>query len=217
MMTCLACDGRAAERHIGCTEVDAMKRIVITGGPGAGKTASLEMARRTLCEHVGFARESASIVFGGGFPREMRVHAECAAQRAIFHVQRELEALFDDREDLDILLCDRGTVDCAAYWPRAESDFYREVGTTQATELARYAAVIHMRPPPASDGYRRKGLRVESAAEAARIDARIEHCWRGHPNRIFIDHTHDFPAKVRNVLDVVEAERSCDHPERAAR
>ena len=68
-----------------------MRRVVITGGPGAGKTASLEVARRTLCEHVGFARESASIVFGGGFPREHREAAACAAQRAIFHVQRELE------------------------------------------------------------------------------------------------------------------------------
>jgi predicted ATPase len=193
-----------------------MKRIVITGGPGAGKTASLEVARRTLCEHVGFARESASIVFGGGFPREDREHAECAAQRAIFHVQRELETLFDDRADLALVVCDRGTVDCAAYWPRAEEDFYRELGTTRAAELARYAVVIHLRPPADGDGYQRRGLRIESAAEAARIDGRIEHGWRGHPRRFFIDHTHDFPAKVRRVLAIVEAELSCAHPVRAA-
>jgi predicted ATPase len=193
-----------------------MRRVVITGGPGAGKTASLEVARRTLCEHVGFARESASIVFGGGFPREDREPAACAAQRAIFHVQRELETLFDDRADLELVLCDRGTVDCAAYWPRSEDEFYRELGTTQAAELARYAAVIHLRPPPARDGYQRKGLRIESATEAARIDRRIEHGWRGHPRRFFIDHTHDFPAKVRRVLAIVEDELSCAHPVRAA-
>jgi predicted ATPase len=193
-----------------------MKRIVITGGPGAGKTASLEVARRTLCEHVGFARESASIVFGGGFPRENREHAACAAQRAIFHVQHELETLFDDRADLDLVLCDRGTVDCAAYWPRAEEDFYRELGTTRAAELVRYAAVIHLRPPPDGDGYQRKGLRIESATEAACIDGRIEHGWRGHPRRVFIEHTHDFPAKVRRVLAIVEDELSCAHPVRAA-
>jgi len=192
-----------------------MKRIVITGGPGAGKTASLEVARHTLCAHVGFARESASIVFGGGFPRETRAHAECAAQRAIFHVQRELETLFDDRADLDLVLCDRGTVDCAAYWPRAEDDFYRELATTHATELARYAAVIHLRPPVDGDGYRREGLRIESAAEAAIIDARIEKSWRGHPRRFFIEHTDDFPAKVRRVLAIVTGELSCTHPARA--
>lgn len=189
-----------------------MKRIVITGGPGAGKTACLEVARRTLCDHVGFARESASIVFGGGFPREPRELAECAAQRAIFHVQHELETLFDDRADLEVVLCDRGTLDCAAYWPRAEADFYRELGTTHAAELARYAIVIHLRPPPDGDGYKRKGLRIESAAEAARIDTRIEHCWRGHPSRFFVEHTHDFHAKVRRVLEVVQDGLSCAHP-----
>lgn len=192
-----------------------MKRIVITGGPGAGKTASLEVARHTLCRHVGFARESASIVFGG-FPRENREAAECAAQRAIFHVQRELETLFDDRADLELVLCDRGTVDCVAYWPRAEDDFYRDLGTTRGAELARYAAVIHLRPPPDGDGYQREGLRIESATEAARIDGRIEHGWRDHPRRLFVDHTHDFPAKVRRVLAIVEEELSCAHPMHAA-
>lgn len=183
-----------------------MKRIVVTGGPGAGKTASLEMAHHSLGKRVGFARESASIVFGGGFPREPREHAECAAQRAIFHVQRELETLFDDRTELDLVLCDRGTVDCAAYWPRPEEDFYRDLGSTQAAEIARYAAVIHLRPPPDRDGYQRIGLRIESAVEAARIDARIEYAWRGHPRRFFVEHVHDFPAKVRRVLDIIEGE-----------
>ena len=45
------------------------KRIVITGGPGAGKTAILELARRDLCAHVEVLPESARIVFSGGFPR----------------------------------------------------------------------------------------------------------------------------------------------------
>jgi predicted ATPase len=193
------------------TTCNVMKRVVVTGGPGAGKTASLEVARQSLCAHVGFAPESASIVFGGGFPREMRERAECAAQRAIFHVQRELESLFEDRTDFDLLLCDRGTVDCAAYWPHAESEFYRELGTTHAAELARYAAVIHLRPPPKGDGYERKGLRIESAEQALRIDARIERAWCGHPRRFFVEHTHDFFAKVGRVLAIVQGEISCAH------
>ncbi|HEY3820293.1 MAG TPA: ATP-binding protein [Polyangiaceae bacterium] len=194
-----------------------MKRIVVTGGPGAGKTASLEVAREALCDDVGFARESASIVFGGGFPREKRERAECAAQRAIFHVQHELESLFEDRADLQLVLCDRGTIDCAAYWPRAEEDFYRDLGTTRAAELARYAVVIHLRPPPRTDGYVRRGLRIESAAEAARIDARIEHCWRDHPRRFFVDHVHDFPSKMSRVLALIEAELTCLHPGQASK
>jgi predicted ATPase len=195
-----------------------VKRIVVTGGPGAGKTASLETARRILCGHVGFAPESASIVFGGGFPRESSPHSERAVQRAIYHVQRELEALFDGHSELGVLVCDRGTIDCSAYWPGDEAEFYRQLGTSREGELARYAFVIHLRPPvDADDGYERSDLRIETAAEAHQIDARIERAWRGHPRRIFVEHTHDFVAKVSRVVGILEAELSCgEHPRRVA-
>ena len=45
------------------------KLVVLTGGPGGGKTALLEMARRYFCQHVVILPEAASIIFGGGFPR----------------------------------------------------------------------------------------------------------------------------------------------------
>jgi len=38
--------------------------VVLTGGPGAGKTAFLEIARRNFCEHIAVLPEAASIVFG---------------------------------------------------------------------------------------------------------------------------------------------------------
>lgn len=188
-----------------------MRRIVVTGGPGAGKTASLEMARRMLCEHVVLAPESASIVFGGGFPRERGPTSERAAQRAIFHVQRELEALFDARRGVDLLLCDRGTVDGLAYWPGGGDDFFTEVGTTRAAELARYDVVIHLRPPPDGDGYETSAIRVESAEEASRLDLALERAWSGHPRRVYVEHTHDFFAKVRQVVALLEGELSCRH------
>ncbi len=45
------------------------RRVVLTGGPGAGKTAALEVIRRLYAPHVQVLPEAASIVFGGGFPR----------------------------------------------------------------------------------------------------------------------------------------------------
>ena len=47
-----------------CTERHARRRVVLTGGPGAGKTAVLELIRLFFCEHVKTLPESASIVFG---------------------------------------------------------------------------------------------------------------------------------------------------------
>jgi predicted ATPase len=120
------------------------RRVVLTGGPGAGKTAVLELARRTLCGHVALVPESASILFRGGFPREEEEVARCAAQRAIVRVQRELETIADARPDARLVLCDRGTLDSLAYWPRSPDDFFADLETTEALQLARYDVVIHV-------------------------------------------------------------------------
>jgi hypothetical protein len=58
--------------------------VVITGGPGAGKTAVLELVARSFCPHVAILPEAATIVFGGGFPRHTTTVGLMAAQRAIY-------------------------------------------------------------------------------------------------------------------------------------
>jgi len=98
----------------GCAGVHDPRRVVLTGGPGAGKTAVLEMVRRSMCQHVHVLPEAASIVFGGGFPREDDPTCRRAAQRAIYHVQRALEVT-GAAHNPAIVLCDRGTIDGLAY------------------------------------------------------------------------------------------------------
>jgi AAA domain len=99
-----------------CIDVHKRRRVVLTGGPGAGKTALLELIRQSFCAHVKVLPEAASVVFGGGFPREDDPTCRRAAQRAIFYVQRELE-IAGDSHNPAIVLCDRGTLDGLAYWP----------------------------------------------------------------------------------------------------
>src|ERR1035438_2312126 len=60
------------------------KLVVLTGGPGGGKTAILEMARRYFCKHVVILPEAASVVFGGGFPRVDSTPGKRSGQRAIY-------------------------------------------------------------------------------------------------------------------------------------
>ena len=51
-----------------CDEAGHRPRlVVITGGPGAGKTALLETVRYHFCQHVSVLPESASLIYGGGF------------------------------------------------------------------------------------------------------------------------------------------------------
>ncbi|MEY4581847.1 MAG: hypothetical protein RL701_6550 [Pseudomonadota bacterium] len=182
-----------------CDENHARQRVVLTGGPGAGKTAVLELARQYFCRHVLVLPESAGIVFGGGFPRTAVPAERAAAQRAIFGVQRELEIIADSREPLAVVLCDRGTIDGAAYWPGLGT-LWDSVGTTREVQLARYAAVIHLRTPSATAYNNGNPLRIETAAEAARVDQAIELAWAGHPHRDFVQSEHDFFQKAYVAL-----------------
>lgn len=190
----------------GCREAHERRRIVLTGGPGAGKTAVLEMVRRSMCEHVVVLPESASIVFSGGFPRDD--HDEClrAAQRAIFHVQRELEVTGNVHGDA-IVLCDRGTIDGLAYWPGPIEDFWATTGAEWDTELARYDVVIHLRTPSPAQGYNHANpVRTESASAAAAIDERILHVWERHPRRYVVESSGDFLDKATRALTLLRGE-----------
>jgi predicted ATPase len=188
-----------------CQEHHVTRRVVLTGGPGAGKTAVLELIRLFFCVHIKTLPESAGIVFGGRFPRSDVPPVRQAAQRAIYHVQRELEAAAS-AENAAVVLCDRGTADCAAYW-MGEGDLFSAVGTTRAAELARYDAVIHMRTPTSPDAYNRDNpLRVESIEEAGMIDARIAELWSAHPRRFVVEPTEDFLHKAARVLALLRDE-----------
>jgi hypothetical protein len=188
-----------------CSEPHERRRIVLTGGPGAGKTAVLELIRQYFCVHVRVLPEAAGIVFGGGFPRDQSVDVRRAAQRAIFYVQCELE-LAAEAENPAIVLCDRGSVDGVAYWP-GPGDIWSAVGTRLDEQLRRYDAVIHLRTPTLDAGYNhRNPLRIESAAEAATIDARIATGGQLHPRRFVVEASVDFLSKAARALEILRRE-----------
>lgn len=197
---------RASRDGCDCTGAHGpCQLVVVTGGPGAGKTAVLEVAQREFCRHVVVLPEAAGILYGGGFPRRAEGPVREAAQRAIFHVQVELERMVREERVAAVALCDRGTIDGLAYWPRSPEEYWRQVGTTHEAELARYAAVIHLRTP--LHGYNRDNpLRVESAAEAAIIDERLARAWAPHPRLYTVDSTRDFVAKAARAIEIIRAE-----------
>lgn len=188
-----------------CSDAHEPRHVVLTGGPGGGKTAILEIIRQSFCRHVKILPEAAGIVFGGGFPRGESDRLRQAAQRAIFYVQRELEAAADS-EDPAVVLCDRGTIDGAAYWP-SQDDLWSSVGTTFEEQLKRYDAVIHLRTPTSDDGYNYTNpLRIESATAAADIDARIARLWEAHPRRFIVEAASDFITKAARAIEILRAE-----------
>ncbi len=190
----------AKENHNGCC------RIVLTGGPGGGKTTAADLFRREIGEKVVIVPEAGTMVFGGGFPRAKSRLAVMAAQRAIFHVQRNLEqaqsALFPGR----ILLCDRGTVDGGAYWPGDPSQFFKSLDTSLDHELARYDAVIFFESA-AVGGMSIEGgnpVRNESIREAVALDKKLKELWSRHPKFVLIPHNPSFFKKISSGLAALE-------------
>ncbi len=182
-------------------------RIVLTGGPGGGKTTAADLFRREIGERVVVVPEAATLLFSGGFPRSTEIHARRSAQCAVYHVQRNLEdvqsALFPER----ILLCDRGTIDGAAYWPDQEQAFFDAVGTTEHAEFARYDAAIFFESA-AVGGISIEGgnpTRIESNAQAMTLDRRLREIWSRHPRFVVVPHDPSFVKKIMYGLAALES------------
>jgi hypothetical protein len=119
-------------------------------------------------------------------------------------VQRELERI-STLEDSALVVCDRGTIDCAAYWPGPGS-LFDDVDTSLSAELSHYDAVIHMRTPSPSAYNHANPVRTETALEAAAIDERIAEIWKDHPRRFTVESCPDFFNKAHHALALLRAE-----------
>jgi len=194
-------------------------RIVLTGGPGGGKTTAADLFRREIGERVVIVPETATMLFMGGFPRVGEPKARAATQRAIFHAQVGLEdvqgALYPGR----VLLCDRGTIDGAAFWPdEAPEGFFESLGTSLERELTRYDAVLFFESAAVGDISIEGGnpARTESNEEARRLDMRLRELWSEHPTFHFVPHSTSFFAKLQEGLRQLQAivdDNGCLHPD----
>lgn len=181
------------------------KKIALTGGPNSGKTTALSILKETFGPQVELVKEAATLIFSGGFPRQDNSipHIE-TAQKIIFFTTKQLESLASKSSTAELIVCDRGTVDAAVYWPGGVEDFFAQMGTSLEAELARYDAVLHLSPPSNPDFYQSTQVRTESLEKAFEIDERILHIWQKHPNRMVIGGTEHFFEKAEAIKNFVE-------------
>jgi hypothetical protein len=142
----------------------------------------------------------------GGFPRYPEKDAVRSAQLAIFHVQRNLEDIQAARYPDRILLCDRGTIDGAAYWPEDNGDFFESLETSLEAELARYDGVIFFESA-AVGGLGIEGgnpARRETLAEAVVLDAKLRSYWSQHKNFVVVHHNESFFKKISYGLAILD-------------
>jgi predicted ATPase len=162
-------------------------RIVLTGGPGAGKSViGRELAARFPQQFV-LVPESATHVYTVLKTRWDRLDlpARRDVQRKIYRNQVEQEQRIAAAHPDRVLLLDRGTIDGAAYWPEGAEDYWRDLGTTHDIELSRYHTVVWLETAAALgiyDGDASNTVRFEDAAGAVAAGHKLLDLWGPHPN-----------------------------------
>lgn len=186
-------------------------KIVITGGPSAGKTTLTEILRREFRSIIEVVPESASILFSGGLPRGEDSRDKVFQQKVIYGLQVEMEKYFSENVKRRFLVCDRGTLDGLAYWPGSKPSFWKALKTTETKEIQRYDWVIHL-DTAASGHYATSQVRREVWEEAQRINQLIIKAWSKHPQRIIIPNSQDFSKKLQEaiqILKLIQQGQSC--------
>ncbi len=186
------------------------RRIVLTGGPGAGKTVVSTAIARADSRRFALVPEAATQVYDLLRTRWDRLDLEGRrdVQRRIYRLQREQEDRAAAAHPGRVLLLDRGTIDGAAYWPEGPDDYWRDLGTTAEAELARYDRVVWMQTGAALgvyDGHHSNACRFEDAEAAIASGNLLRALWGSHPNLTLVDAYATLDEKIDAVRRSLES------------
>ena len=201
-----------------------MIRIVLTGGPCAGKSTILSRLTQELEERgykVVTVPEAATELILNGICPSSAISME-EFQNFIIDMQLMKEDLFSDVQsyydpDKVVVFCDRGVLDGCAYvdmHPTFE-DMLNKRGLTIANIHSRYDAVLHLVTAadgaeefyqwndPSVEGVGNNAARSESPKIAREKDRKTLESWMGHPRLRVFDNSTDFNGKIQRVLKEV--------------
>jgi CYTH domain-containing protein/predicted ATPase len=192
-------------------------RIVLTGGPCAGKTTALSHISerlQSLGVKVFVVPEAATILIGGGVGfRDIPPDQQIGLQGHLIGVQMALEDIFVQIARASaspaVVICDRGAMDTLGYLSETgwQALLDEHGWTVIGLRDRRYDAVIHM--VTAADGAEEfysttnNTARSETPELARAIDTRLRDAWSGHPHLRVIDNRGPFQEKIRRVVQAV--------------
>lgn len=163
------------------------RKIVLTGGPGAGKTVITHTLAARYPDRFVLVPEAATQVYSDLATRWDRLDLEGRrrVQRMIYAHQVGQEDRVAADHPGKTLLLDRGTIDGAAYWPDGPGAYWEDLGTTNDRELSRYDHVIWLETAAALgiyDGDVSNPVRFESPAAAVESGRLLQELWKDHPH-----------------------------------
>lgn len=190
-------------------------KIVITGGPCAGKTTAMSWIQNAFLRRgytVLFVPETATeLISGGVAPWTCANNLEF--QKCQVKLQMEKEKIFAQAAEgmateKVLIVCDRGVLDNKAYMTQEEFDIVmRSLGTNEVEERDQYDAVFHM--VTAAKGalvaytLANNAARTETPEQAAEIDDKLIAAWTGHPHLRVIDNRGTFQQKLERVISEI--------------
>lgn len=194
-----------------------ISKIVVTGGPCAGKSTALSKITETFTKlgyEVLCVPESATELILGGVSAENL--GTVLFQQSLLKLQLAQEKIFEDSaKQLEsqgkkvLIVCDRGIMDGKAYLKSEE--FYGILGSLGLKEVqARdgYDAVFHL--VTAANGamefytLKNNAARSETAERACAVDNALISAWTGHPHlRIIKNGNGGFDEKMADLISEI--------------
>ena len=201
-----------------------IKKIVLTGGPCAGKTTALVR----VIEHFSslgykvFTIPEVPTMFTQAGMDYLTKNADLfyEGEKATLEIQLALEDKFQRMAEACtepcVIVCDRGAMDISAYMkPEMWEQITQAVGTsTQELRDQRYDAVLHL--VSAADGAEQyyttsnNASRNEAADEqglaiARMLDKKVIEAWTGHSHLRVINNHDDFDKKMNRVIKEISS------------
>ena len=189
-----------------------INKIVLTGGPCAGKTTALNWINNYFRERgytVLFVPETATeLISNGVAPWTCGTNYDY--QRQQLKLQKVKEEIFEDasktmKANKILIVCDRGALDNKAYMKEVEfKRLLKEFNTNETKERDSYDAVFHL--VSAAKGKEEvytlanNAARTETVEQARELDDKIIAAWTGHPHLRIIDNSTDFEEKLERLI-----------------
>ena len=192
-----------------------ISKIVLTGGPCAGKTTALSWINNYFTNRgysVLFVPETATELITNGVA-PWTCGTNCDFQVVQMKLQKCKEQLYEAaartmNNEKVLIVCDRGMLDSKAYMKNVEfKRVLKEIGSTEVKERDEYDAVFHL--TTAAKGKEEaytlanNAARTETPEKARILDDKIIASWTGHPHFRIIDNSTDFEEKLERLLKEV--------------
>lgn len=193
-----------------------IKKIVLTGGPCAGKSSSLELIEKYLKNKgyiVYIVQESATELINSGIkPFGDDKIDMIKFQEIILKYQLDKENLIEKvAEYLNskkniVIIYDRGLIDNKAFIGQKEFDkILDKYNLNEMDILDRYDVIIHLESAAKGKGYTKENnkARSENKEEAILLDSKTFDAWKYHKYLFKVKCFDDFKDKQNEIINIL--------------